>query len=299
MIKQMISDQFAGNMYQYNEYPVWCGSGMLHLDSMELRDASPQRNILLMHGVTYSSHEFDMNYKDYSLVRRLAREGYRVWRLDIMGYGQSADVEDGFMPDSDYAAENIAAAVGRILYETGEKQIDLLGWSWGTVTAGRFAVRHPEQIKRLVLYAPILCGLGQEKISEPFHHNTWEHAAEDFQKTADGALDYEMIDPIVVEMYCSGCWRYDGEFSPNGGRRDLCVDRSVMLIDLPRVRVPTLVICGDRDPYVNCGLVKCCMGSLPAGSFLKIIEGGSHVVFVEKPFYHVFQDSLIAFLKMK
>ena len=186
-MKQMISDQFAGNMYQYNEYPVWFGSGMLHLDSMELRDASPQRNILLMHGVTYSSHEFDMNYKDYSLVRRLAREGYRVWRLDIMGYGQSADVEDGFMPDSDYAAENIAAAVGRILYETGEKQIDLLGWSWGTVTAGRFAVRHPEQINRLVLYAPILCGLGQEEITEPFHHNTWEHAAEDFQKTADGA----------------------------------------------------------------------------------------------------------------
>ena len=50
-------------------------------------------------------------------------------------------------------------------------------------------------------------GLGQEEITEPFHHNTWEHAAEDFQKTADGALDYEMIDPIVVEMYCSGCWR--------------------------------------------------------------------------------------------
>ena len=263
MIKQMISDQFAGNMYQYNEYPVWCGSGMLHLDSMELRDASPQRNILLMHGVTYSSHEFDMNYKDYSLVRRLAREGYRVWR------------------------------------ETGEKQIDLLGWSWGTVTAGRFAVRHPEQINRLVLYAPILCGLGQEEITEPFHHNTWEHAAEDFQKTADGALDYEMIDPIVVEMYCSGCWRYDGEFSPNGGRRDLCVDRSVMLIDFPLIRVPTLVICGDRDPYVKCDLVKRCTGSLPAGSFLRIIEGGSHVVFVEKPFYHVFQDSLIAFLKMK
>ena len=72
-----------------------------------------------------------------------------------------------------------------------------------------------------------------------------------------------------------------------------------MLIDFPLIRVPTLVICGDRDPYLNCDLVKRCTGSLPAGSFLKIIEGGSHVVFVEKPFYHVFQDSLIAFLKMK
>ena len=289
--------QAGGVQYLEKKHPLEYDSAVLHLDSIELSGAAPEKNILLVHGVTYSSHEFDINYKDYSLVRRLAGEGYRVWRLDIMGYGQSSAVDDGFMPDSDYAAENIAAAVDRILYETGKKKIDLLGWSWGTITAGRFAARHPDQINRLVLYAPILCVLGQEEITEPFHHNSWEHAVEDFQKSADGALDYTMIDPVVVEVYCSGCWHYDGEFSPNGGRRDLCVDRSEMLINLTGIRMPTLIICGDRDPYLNNDLVNSCLKDLPATSELKVIEGGSHVVFVEKPYYHAFQDSLIAFLK--
>ena len=128
--------------------------------------------VLLIHGVTYSSHEFDIDYKDYSLVRRLAREGYAVWRLDIAGFGQSGEVEDGFLPDSDYAAEDINAAVEEIVKESGDDKIDVLGWSWGTVTTGRFAADHPEHINRLVLYAPILSGIGEADITEPFHHNT-------------------------------------------------------------------------------------------------------------------------------
>ena len=285
------------NPYLYREYLLEYDSAVLHLDSMERKDTKPERDILLIHGVTYSSHEFDLNYKDYSLVRRLAGEGYRVWRLDIMGYGQSEKVKDGFKPDSEYAAGNIAAAVERIVRETGQKRIDLLGWSWGTVTAGRYAAEHPELLRRLVLYAPILRGIGSEEITDPFHHNTWEHAAEDFQKTADGAFDYSVVEPVVVELYCSGCWHYDGEFSPNGGRRDLCADRSAVLIDLRRIRTPTLVICGDRDPYVKNDLVLRSLADLPEGSELKIIAGGSHVVFVEKPYYHSFQDSLVDFLK--
>ena len=285
------------NPYLVREYPLEYDSAVLHLDSMERKDTKPERDILLIHGVTYSSHEFDLNYKDYSLVRRLAGEGYRVWRLDIMGYGQSEKVKDGFKPDSDYAAGNIAAAVERIVRETGQKRIDLLGWSWGTVTAGKYAAEHPEFLRRLVLYAPILRGIGSEEITEPFHHNTWEHAAEDFQKTAAGTLDYSVVEPVVVELYCSGCWHYDGEFCPNGGRRDLCADRSAVLIDLRRIRTPTLVICGDRDPYVKNDLVLLSLADLPEGSQLKVIAGGSHVVFIEKPYYHSFQDSLVNFLK--
>ena len=36
--------------------------------------------------------------------------------------------------------------------------------------------------------------------------------------------------------------------------------------------------------------------SLPEGSSLEIIPGGSHMVFVEKPFYHDFQKRLLEFL---
>ena len=84
---------------------------------------------MLVHGLTYSSHEFNVDYKDYSLAKYFARRNYDVWLLDIAGYGQSQEVEDGFMPNSDYAAEDIAAAAKFILGKSKAESLDVLGWS--------------------------------------------------------------------------------------------------------------------------------------------------------------------------
>ena len=254
--------------YTQTVCPLERNGTALYLSQTLLSGAQPQKQILLVHGVTYSSHEFDIDYQDYSLVRQLARNGYGVWLLDIAGFGRSEAVEDGFMVDSVYAAEDIHAAAEKIIRETGQERIDILGWSWGTVTVSRFAAMHPEMIGRLVLYAPILCGIGEYEVTEPFHHNTWEHAADDFQKRSDGSFDESVTDPAVLEWFCSGCWHYDGESSPNGGKREICVDSSKILIDLTQIRTPTLVICGDQDPYLNDHLVNRCLDDLPDGSAL-------------------------------
>ena len=98
-------------------------------------------------------------------------------------------------------------------------------------------------------------------------------------------------------LFCSSCWKYDGESSPNGGRRDICVSGSEKLIDLSAISVPTLVICGGNDPYLNYDLVNSSISELPPGSALEIIEGASHVAYIEKPYYKEFQKRLIDFLK--
>ena len=57
------------------------------------------------------------------------------------------------------------------------------------------------------------------------------------------------------------------------------------------------MICGDKDPYLNYKLVKKSLKSLPKGSRLEMIKGGSHVVFVEAPYYRDFQKRLMKFLE--
>ena len=268
----------------------------LYLDCLRAEDGGKEKHILLIHGVTYSSHVFDIPRRDYSLARRLTKAGYTVWLLDIAGYGRSGEVADGFLPDSDYAAEDIRCALEKIASETGCGKIDLLGWSWGTVTAGRCAGAHPEHIRKLVLYAPILCGVGAAEIRDAFHHNTREHTLEDFQLDAEGRIDLSLAEPDLTEAWCSGCLRYDGDRSPNAGRRDICVDETETLIDLRAIRVPTLVICGDRDPYLNYELIHRAPELLPDGSALEIIQGGAHAVMLERPYYHEFWDRLLRFL---
>ncbi|MBP5621595.1 MAG: alpha/beta fold hydrolase, partial [Thermoguttaceae bacterium] len=196
--------------YRYLEYPLERAGIALHLDRVFVEGTEPEKEILLIHGLTYSSHEFDVDYRDYSLVRKLAREGYGVWRLDIAGYGRSGEVDDGFLPDADYAAEDIRAAVEKIVEQTGREQIDILGWSWGTITVGRYLATRPNRIRKAVLYAPVLHGFGEYDVTEPFHHNTWEHAVEDFQRAPDGTIDETIADPIVVAILGSNSWRYDG-----------------------------------------------------------------------------------------
>ena len=283
--------------YSCEVVPLERNDVSLHLDCVKKDNTIPLKQILLVHGSSFSSHEFDIDYQDYSLVQRLARERYAVWRIDIAGYGQSETVEDGFMPDTAYAAEDINAAVERITQISGQTKIDVLGWSWGTMTAGRFAAEHPEHIRRLILYAPILSGLGVQEMGDEFSHNTWESAAEDFQRNADGTFDQHITDPVLIGMFCSSCWRYDGDSSPRGWSKDAFVDESVKLIGLERIPVPTLILYGDQDPYMNAELLRGALELLPEGSERQMIAGGSHIMIYEKNCYQDFQNSIVAFLE--
>lgn len=269
----------------------------LFLERLAIMGDKTDKQILLVHGLTYSSHEFDVNVGDYSLARYLARQGYAVWTLDIAGYGRSQEVKDGFMPDSSYAAEDIAAAARRILEISGQKKLDVLGWSWGTVTSALFTTRHPELVNKLVLYAPIVTGLGESEVRESRNHNTWEHAAGDFQTGENGEIDYAIVEPSVVHAFQSGAWRYDKDSSPNGGRKDLLVKNEQFLIQFDKLKVPTLVIGGDKDPYLNLDALKKEIAKLPAGSQFELIPGAAHAMMMEKPYYKRFRESVAEFLK--
>ena len=54
---------------------------------------------------------------------------------------------------------------------------------------------------RPVLYTLILSGLGAIEVTEPFHHNTQEHASDDFQKNEYGTFD--SLSQILLSLNCS------------------------------------------------------------------------------------------------
>ena len=278
-------------------FPLERNGVKLFLERMQPVGSAPLKQILLTHGLTYSSHEFDVNVGDYSLARFLANNGYSVWLLDIAGYGRSEKVKDGFMPNSDYAAEDIAAAVKLILDTSGQSKADILGWSWGTVTSGRFAAKYPDMVRKLVLYAPILAGLADIEVTDAFKIPDWAHAASDFQVKADKTIDYDIIEPLVADTYLSNCWRYDGAGSPNGGRCDLLVSPEKRLIPTASIKAPTLMILGDKDEYIGVDLCKETLGSLPQGSKLEVITGGAHAMMMEKPYYKAFREAVLSFLQ--
>ena len=93
----------------------------------------------------------------------LAKAGRTVYAVDIRGYGTSLggavmDEPAAANPPyagTDAAVEDIAAAVDFIRKRRAVAALDLIGFSWGTITAARYAGMHPKKIARLALYAPL------------------------------------------------------------------------------------------------------------------------------------------------
>ena len=288
----LVGSASAATRYELSTVPLKRNDYNLHLSKLKVADSTPNKNILLIHGLTYSSHEFDVDFGDYSLVKFLARKGYAVWRLDLTRYGQSDVLDDGFKINSDYAAEDINAAVDKIDVE----RIDLLGWSFGTVSVGKFAAKYPEKIRKLVLYAPIFNGLGVTDIKESFNANTWEHAADDFQKLSNGTINFDIVEPAVANTFLSNCWRYDKNTSPNGCRREICSSEDTRLIFMEKIKNPVLIIEGSRDLYINRASLSKVVKNLQSDCEFIEIEGGSHVVMIEKPYYKKFRNAVLRFL---
>ncbi len=282
------------------EHPLSRNGFKLELRSYENPQTKlhlPYPDVLIVHGLTYSSQQFDLNLRDYSLARVLANEGFRVWLLDITGYGESEKPSNGFMVDTNYAVKDINAATNYILAQTKMRKINVLGWSWGTITTSRFAAQYPQKINRLVLYAPIIHGLGLPAPKKSYQPFTIQSAQDDFQRNKAGQIDSTLAKPDLLDTYLKQVKKFDGKGSPNGSRRDLFQPKTVQLIPYQRLTVPTLFIAGTHDPYVSTPKdLALLMRYAPTGSCEKMIPGGGHLMFLEKPHYQQFQKTVIAFL---
>lgn len=94
--------------------------------------------LLCLHGIGSSSDAFT---DQLPLADRVPR---RVVAWDAPGYGRSPDVSSSF------ALDDWADAAARIIIEHGAPA-DVLGVSWGGVTATRLALRRPDLVRSLTL----------------------------------------------------------------------------------------------------------------------------------------------------
>ena len=72
------------------------------------------------------------------------------------------------------------------------------------------------------------------------------------------------------------------------------------LIDLNNVKIPILFIGGTKDPYINLDKMESTLDHLKKNNQnvqLVKIEGGSHILMLEKLFYKRFQREILNFLR--
>jgi pimeloyl-ACP methyl ester carboxylesterase len=145
--------------------------------------AFERKVVLMVHGgFSPATLAFDVPYRDYSWMERLARAGFDVFAMDMTGYGRSSRpvmMNDPCnliaahqkpligttlaapcppkypyeLVNSDSESADINAVVDFIRKLRGVDKVSLVGWSGGGIRTGSFAQRHPEKVDRYVIWA--------------------------------------------------------------------------------------------------------------------------------------------------
>lgn len=264
-------------------------------------ESDSRKNLLLVHGLTFSSHVFDIDYKDYSVVRYFAENGYNVWRIDIGGYGLSDKYEDGFAVDTENASVDILTALEEICRIQQVEQADILAWSWGTVTAARAAEVRTDLVRRMVWLGPCFGGtLPVVEVTKPFTTLSYATLARVFQREpgSNVEVDYSITEAVVVGLWYDQVFKYDiGHGRPNGGNRDIMRCGAGWLIDVDKVQVPVAILAGTKDIYVIPERAEKAFERLPEGSECHFFEGAGHAAWIEKDSYCAVREKALAFLE--
>lgn len=205
-------------------------------------------------------------------------EDFRVLRIDNRGVGRSD------APDAAYSIPMMAADVVACMDAAGIESAHVYGASMGSMIAQELALSHPRRVRSLILGCPspgVISFPGSPGILALLlqrHRLTDEEA---FRRAAPYLFGTSLSNPALLKEALKV--RMARRTNPTGFRRQLQATlRWSSLSRLHRLRIPTLIIHGDRDrllPIANGRL----LARLIPGARFHALRGAGHVYSVDAP----------------
>ena len=256
------------------------------------RPVDAKGTILLVHGRTWSAlPDFDLQVpgESRSVLAGLASRGYAAYAVDLRGYGTTPRDRTGWLTPR-RAAEDVHQVLTWITKQPAATRPVLLGWSNGALVAQLAAQLHPEQLSALILYgypwdpdAHVAMDATADAGAAPQQRNTAADAASDFQspKVTSPKMVAAYVaaaltaDPILAE------WQSYDQFNT---------------LNPTRVKVPTLLLQGERDPEPRDALQRL-FARLGTGDKEWItLMGGDHAALLEDT-SPTFVDAIVGFIQ--
>ena len=275
--------------------------------------------VLLLHGSSFpSALSFGFKMNNYSWIDNLSENGYDVYAIDFLGYGNADRYPEMEMSLSDGKSvgrakdvfKDVDNAIDLIIKRTGKTKVYLIGHSWGGSVAALYATKFPDKIAKLILFAAITQRQDTSAIENV--EGSFEMMTSDVRINAMKNLTPEkklcQLEPEVFTVW-GNTWLQSDTLAkklksnsvrfPSGPSQDV----EDMLHNKPYynpvdIKVPVLVIRGEWDKYPNNTDDEILFVSLENTPYKKyvVIEKGTHVMHLEKSRYQLYDETL-GFLK--
>jgi pimeloyl-ACP methyl ester carboxylesterase len=240
--------------------------------------------LVLIHGGQMDSRMWDDQFA-------VLATQFSVIRYDVRGYGGS------FQPDRLYSdADDLAALLDYLKV----KSAHVVGLSLGGRVAIDFALAHPGRVKSLTLAGPGLAGY-EPPNAEEADLRMWNLVKAARDDGPDRVTELWLRDPFMVPAMEQP--RLAPQLKKLARENAHCWLRNPVLQRSPKplaakrlneIKVPTLLILGDRDVPQAKATVETLEKGI-SGSKKVVIKGAGHIVNMERP--EEFNEALLAFLR--
>lgn len=231
--------------YEVRFHPVEAQGLKLRMAYMDVAPAKPNgTTVVLLHGKNFAGGHWE------DTIRALSERGFRVVVPDQLGFGKSSKPER-----FQFTFHALATHTRELLDALRVERAVVVGHSMGGMLATRLALMFPERFSGLVLVNPI--GLEDWKRVVPYRPiDAWYQ--NELKSTPESVREYMRV------SYFGGQWKpeYDKLVRMQvgwlrGPDRERIAWNSALTYDMvftqpvlyefPDVRVPTLLIIGQRD----------------------------------------------------
>jgi pimeloyl-ACP methyl ester carboxylesterase len=214
----------------------------------------------------------------------LAANGLDVFTFDMRGFARSERPRDPASVTSETCVRDIGAVVDFVCASTGVRQVDLLGWSLGGITASLYAARNPHLVRRLFLYA------GGAESRDRFDATPVPEPAYEAhsRESIVARLAPEFAIEEAQEAFVTAALRWNG-FPAATGRRIAAPDGGRIRAAAEDIRVPTLMLYGDRDGAYRPEVLLDFFSKLnTTDKALVVVPNASHFLIIEKQYMRLF-----------
>ena len=209
------------------------GHRIHYLEAAPSRTGAVDKPVVLVHGLGARASDWA------ALIPALAKHGYHVYALDLLGYGRSDKPYHG---DASLSAEE--GVVAAFMDALKLQKADVGGWSMGGWIAAKLALDHPAKIRRLMLFDT--AGVYMD-IDFPISLFSPENR-EQFDLLVDRIEPdhhYVHVPSITIPGLLRNFQR--GKWFVNSSLSSMLDGREILDFRLHRLKMPVLIVWGTED----------------------------------------------------